>query len=451
MPFIPNTDEDRKEMLKNIGVKSVDELLSPIPPNFRLKKDLDLPSPLSELEVKKLMGSISNENVTTEDCISFLGAGAYDHYIPSMVNYVISRPEFYTAYTPYQAEASQGTLQTIYEYQSMVSELMSMDCSNASMYDGGSALAEACHMAISIKNRKKILIPDSVNPSYIACCETYLGKSQISNLKSQNHPQIEHIPVKDGLVDIDALRKMMNEEVSAVVVQHPNFFGLLEEVDEIEKIVHNAGALYITVPFPISLGVLKPPGDYGVDIVACEGQSLGIPQSFGGPYLGILATRREFMRKMPGRIIGKTVDTEGKRGFVMTLQTREQHIRREKATSNICTNEGLCAIAGCVYLTVMGKQGIREVGELCLQKAHYLAEKIGELDRFELLYNTPFFNEFVIKTPIPAEDIKDKLLKDKVFAGVVVDKNALLIAVTEKRTREEMDYFVERLKRMVGV
>ncbi|MCK4353358.1 aminomethyl-transferring glycine dehydrogenase subunit GcvPA [candidate division WOR-3 bacterium] len=440
MPFIPNTDEDRKKMLERIGVKNFEELLSPVPKDLRLKKPLNLPSPLSELEVKKLMQTNSNKNLNTENYISFLGAGCYDHYIPSAVDAIILRPEFYTAYTPYQAEASQGTLQTIYEYQSMICELTNMEVTNASMYDGGSALAEACHMASSIMGREEILISEGVNPSYINCVETYLGKNRV-----------KLIPLKNGRTDINVLKDILNSNIACVVIQHPNFFGILEPVAKIESLAHSKNSLYIGVVLPISLGILKPPGDWGADIVVAEGQSLGIPQSLGGPGLGILSAKKEFIRQMPGRIIGKTQDTKGRTGFVMTLQTREQHIRREKATSNICTNEGLCAIAACVYLTIMGKQGIKEVSEQCYSKAHCLADRIKEISGFSLAYKAPFFNEFVVQTPIEAERVVQNLIKDQIFAGVPISrfyknrKRELLIAVTEKRTRRELDYFVEKL------
>ncbi len=447
MRFIPNTVEERNEMLQRIGVKNFDALLSPIPEHLRLKTSLELPSALSELEIKKLMQGLSDSNISTNKAISFLGAGSYDHYIPQAVDYVIRRPEFYTAYTPYQAEASQGTLQTIYEYQSMICELTGMEVANASMYDGASALAEACYMARFIK-KGKILISEGVNPSYIQCLETYLGVEALCI-----------VPLQNGCTDINALKDILQKgDVSCVVVQHPNFFGVLEQVEELGALIHKNNALYIGIPLPASLGMLAPPGDWGAnqhlgaDIVVAEGQSLGIPQSFGGPGLGIFATRREWIRRMPGRIIGQTKDIEGKRSFVMTLQTREQHIRRERATSNICTNEGLCSIATCVYLTIMGAQGIREVSELCYEKAHYLAKRISEIPGFDLSYQTPFFNEFLIHTPIEASQIVQSLIKEHIFAGVPISKfykeqtNELLIAVTEKRTREELDYFVDKLK-----
>ncbi|MDD2889786.1 MAG: aminomethyl-transferring glycine dehydrogenase subunit GcvPA [bacterium] len=440
MPFIPNTDKDRAEMFAKIGVKNFEALLAPIPEHLRLKEPLNIPQPLSEMEVKKLLHQLASNNVTG---ISFIGAGSYDHYIPSLVDYVISRPEFYTAYTPYQPEASQGTLQTIYEYQSMICELFNMDIANASMYDGGSAIAEACKVASNANSKTTFLISEGVNPNYRKCVETYFGKKKV-----------KIIPLKNGQTDIEAIKDIYakNKDIACTVIQSPNFLGILEPVKEISSVVHSVNSLFIGVPLPISLGMLTPPGEWGADIAVAEGQAFGISQAFGGPGLGILSCKKDFVRSMPGRIIGKTQDSQGRRGFVMTLQTREQHIKRERATSNICTNEGLCAIAACVYLTVMGPQGLKEVGELCYNKAHYLAKRICEINGFKLVYEKPFFNEFVVSTPVSAEKIVNKLAKKKIFAGVPVSKfysghkNELLIAVTEKRTKEEIDYFVDSLK-----
>ncbi|MDD5528815.1 MAG: aminomethyl-transferring glycine dehydrogenase subunit GcvPA [bacterium] len=440
MPFIPNTDKDRAEMFAKIGVKNFEALLAPIPEHLRLKEPLNIPQPLSEMEVKKLLHQLASNNVTG---ISFMGAGSYDHYIPSLVDYVISRPEFYTAYTPYQPEASQGTLQTIYEYQSMICELFNMDIANASMYDGGSAVAEACKVASNANSKTTFLISEGVNPNYRNCVETYFGKKKV-----------KIIPLKNGQTDIEAIKEIYakNKDIACTVIQSPNFLGILEPVKEISSAVHSVNSIFIGVPLPISLGMLTPPGEWGADIAVAEGQAFGISQAFGGPGLGILSCKKDFVRSMPGRIIGQTQDSQGRRGFVMTLQTREQHIKRERATSNICTNEGLCAIAACVYLTVMGPQGLKEVGELCYNKAHYLAKRICEIEGFKLVYEKPFFNEFVVSTPISAEKIVNKLAKKKIFAGIPVSefysghKNELLIAVTEKRTKEEIEYFIEALR-----
>ena len=442
MPFIPNTDEDRKEMLASIGVKNFEELIANIPDELRFKGKLNLPEPLSELEVSALLHTNIQKNNRGIDYISFLGGGAYDHYIPAAIDHILLRSEFYTAYTPYQPEVSQGTLQAIYEYQSMIAELTAMDVSNASMYDGGSALAEAVLMAISETRRKKVLISKAVNPLYRQVITTYLSGLNIS---------IETINCDNGITDPDHLQKLIDQETAAVVIQHPNFWGYLEEVEELEQIIHQHKALYITSNDPISLAVLKPPGAYGVDIATGEGQCLGNPLNFGGPYLGILATRQRFIRKMPGRVAGATVDKHGRKGFVLTFQTREQHIRREKATSNICTNQALNALAATVYLALLGKYGIEKVATLCLNNSHYLAEKIKRIDGFELKFDKPFFKEFVISTPIDPEDIIQHLLNKKIKAGINLSKfelgltNCLLIAVTEKRTIEQMDLLVEAL------
>jgi glycine dehydrogenase subunit 1 len=445
LSFIPNTDRDREEMLKRIGVSSFEELLSEIPEQFRLKEGLDLPPPLSELEAREELKRISETNLDIESRVSFLGGGAYDHYIPAVVDHIISRPEFYTAYTPYQAEVSQGTLQTIYEYQSLVCHLTAMEAANASMYDGASAVAEAAHMAKGITEREKIVASEAIHPHYLKVLDTY---SRGLGLPPSR------VPTKHGRTDLEALSEYVTEETAAVLLQHPNFLGCLEDVDEVARIAHAKDALLVVSADPISLGLLKPPGDYSADICVGEGQPLGIPMSLGGPFLGLFATRRDFIRQMPGRLIGKTMDADGNPGFVMTLQTREQHIRREKATSNICTNEGLCALAACVYLTIMGKKGLREVAELCLQKSHYLAQEIEKLNGFELPYKTPFFKEFVVESPIPPKRIISTLIGKGFFAGVHLGrfrdewKNQLLIAVTEKRTKQEMDRFVQELSKL---
>ncbi|RKZ23083.1 aminomethyl-transferring glycine dehydrogenase subunit GcvPA [bacterium] len=438
--YIPITPEERKKMLEKMGV-SFEELLTPIPEELRFKGELNLPPPVSEYEAWKILRELSKENASFDEYICFMGAGAYDHYIPAPVNHILLRPEFYTAYTPYQAEVSQGTLQAIYEYQSMICELTQMDVSNASVYDGATALAEAILMGRRINRKNRVLLSGTVHPYYLRVIETYLFNTPFELVK---------VPEKDGKTDLDALSELMDENTSSFVFQHPNFFGTLEEVFEIEKIVHSKGALLIVSVDPISLGVLEPPGAYNADIATGEGQPLGIPASFGGPFLGIFTAKREYIRQMPGRIIGKTVDRDGNRGFVMTLQTREQHIRRERATSNICTNEGLCALAACVYLALMGKNGIREVAEQCAKKANYLAGRFEE-EGFKILYK-PFFREFVVELSIPAHEVVRKLMKEKILPGVDLGRfkkeweKRLLVAVTEKRTREEMEVFVHALK-----
>jgi len=443
MPFTPHTTEEKKAMLKEIGVVSFNELIKTIPKSVQFKGKLNLPKPIAELEAKKLLSEIANTNRNLSEYTSFLGAGAYDHYIPSVINHVISRSEFYTAYTPYQAEVSQGTLQGIYEYQSLICELFGMDVSNASMYDGASALAEACHMARDLTQRHKILIADTVNPHYMKVVRTYTEGLRIP---------IEIIPFKNGSIDLESLENLLDDNVAAVLVQHPNFFGSLEPIFEIERIVHKHGVLLVVCVDPISLGILTPPGEYNADIAVGEGQSLGIASSYGGPFLGIFTCKKEFIRRMPGRLSARTVDAEGKTGYVLALQTREQHIRRGKATSNICTNEALCALAAAVYLSVMGKQGIKEVANQCFAKSHYLANQIKKIKGFEIAYSTPFFKEFVVKTTIPPSSIIDAALKKRIFAGVDLHRfddhwqKNLLIAVTEQRTKKEMNKLVKIFK-----
>ena len=446
MDYVPNTSENKKRMLEKIGVKDFSQLIQSIPASLLLKKELGLPRALSEVELTKHMQELSSKSKSTHEMISFLGGGAYDHFIPSVVNHILSRSEFYTAYTPYQAEVSQGTLQSIYEYQSLICQLTEMDVSNASMYDGASAVAEAALLAHSETGRDEVLVFNSVHRHYVQVLRTY---TEGVGLK------IKVGRIAEGLIDIADLKKRVSDKVACVIVQNPNFFGLTEEVKEIESVVHSFGALLIMVCDPISLGLLKPPGKYGADIACGEGQSLGNLLNFGGPFLGYFACKKNLIRRMPGRIIGVTTDTEGKRGFVMTLQTREQHIRREKATSNICTNEALCALASCVYLSLMGKSGLKKVAGLCLQKSHYALEKIAQIDGFSKKFSAPFFKEFVVQTPIPPKRIIKSLVKRKVLAGIDLSMyklglaNCLLISVTERRTKEEIDYFVEQLKKLV--
>ena len=442
MPFIPNTDEDRKEMLASIGVENFEQLIANIPDELRFKEKINLPPPLSEMEITSHLHSKIKKNSGCIDYVSFLGGGAYDHYIPAAIDHIISRSEFYTAYTPYQPEVSQGTLQVIYEYQSMIAELMAMDVSNASLYDGASALAEAVLMAISETRKNKILISKAVNPFYRQVIASYISGQDV---------KLEFISSGEGVTDLDHLKKQIDNNTAAVVIQHPNFFGCLEDVDELEKIIHQHNALYITSNDPMSLAILEPPGNYNVDVATGEGQCFGNALNYGGPYLGILTTKEKFIRKMPGRIAGATVDTQGRQGFVLTYQTREQHIRRDKATSNICTNQALNALAATIYLALMGKYGLKNVATRCLNNSHYLADKIQNIDGFSLKYNRPFFKEFVIDTPVDPEKIIANLSKKRILAGINLNKldpdfkNNLLIAVTEKRTKEEMDLFIDAL------
>jgi len=443
-PFLPLSQEERKEMLKTIGVSSFEDLIVDIPEEARFKTELNLPSPLSEIEAKELLEDLADQN---ESGIVFLGAGAYDHYIPSAINHIISRSEFYTAYTPYQAEVSQGTLQVMYEYQSLISELTKMDITNASMYDGASALAEAALMALRIKkDRNKILICENLHPFYKETVRSYLHGQEISIIEIRYES-------KTGQIDIEDLEKKL-EGAAACIAQHPNFYGILEDPFKINKVIKEYEALFIVLFDPISLGILTPPGEYGADIAVAEGQPLGLPLSFGGPYLGIFTSRREYIRQLPGRISGMTVDRENKRGFVMALQTREQHIKRERATSNICTNQMLCALSATVYLTLLGKKGIKEVAEQCFYKAHFLFEKLREIKGIKTPFSGPFFKEFTIRTPVSSHRIVDEMKKFGILAGVPLsrfgmDENLLLIAVTEKRKKSEIIKYVNSLKEVI--
>lgn len=447
MHYIPNTDENRKEMLKAIGVQDFEEILSPIPKEARFEGEIHLPEPLSEYEISRHLQELSDQNAHAGTHTCFLGGGAYDHFIPAAVGHIISRPEFYTSYTPYQAEVSQGNLQAIYEYQTMIAELTGMDAANASMYDGASALAEAALLSSNVTRREEILISKTVHPFYRQVVATYCHRSGIT---------LKTLEEKDGITDIEALSKRAGDQTAGVLIQHPNFFGVLEDVESIEKIIHEKGGLLTMSVDPISLGLLKPPGEYNADIATGEGQALGNPLNFGGPYLGIFAVKDKLIRKMPGRIAGLTHDSKGQRGFVLTLQTREQHIRREKATSSICTNQQLCALAATVYLSLMGKKGMPAVANLCLQKAHYLAGELQKLDSVSLYLDKPFFKEFAIRCPISPKRIIEEMEKEKIFAGVDLGRfdysmeDGLLIAVTEKRTKAEMDRYVEVLSNILG-
>ncbi len=443
-PYIPMTEDDRNEMLQRIGVSSFEELIREIPVEARFKGKLNLPEPLSELEVRKLLQEIADQNGRLT---VFAGGGAYDHYVPSIVFHIMSYPQFYTAYTPYQAEVSQGTLQAMYEYQSLICELFDMEVANASMYDGASALAEAALMSIRIRRKRNVVLyPENLNPLYKKVLLTYLHGQD-------DEPVEVRYDRETGRLDLDDLRSKLNENVAGVLIQHPNFFGVMEDMPEIAKMVHEAGAALVVHVDPITLGVLAPPGEYGADIATAEGQPLGLPLAFGGPYLGVFASRFEYIRQMPGRISGKTIDAAGNTGFVMTLQTREQHIRRERATSNICSNQQLCALAVAVYLSTMGKAGIKEVAEQSFYRAYYLFDKLME-NGIEPAFKGTFFREFAVKTPIPASEVVDKMADKGILAGVPfslfgMDENLLLIAVTEKRSKKEMDEYVKAFLEVV--
>ncbi|MCF7801419.1 MAG: aminomethyl-transferring glycine dehydrogenase subunit GcvPA [Candidatus Marinimicrobia bacterium] len=440
--YIPNTTDDQHKMLEELGVQNFEELLALIPEAVRFKGELPIEPGVSELEHKADVMAFSRSSASTASHISFLGAGSYDHYIPQIVDVLVSRSEFYTAYTPYQAEVSQGTLQAMFEYQSMICELTGMSVANASLYDGASALAEACLLAVRHTRRNRILIAETVNPVYREVAETYGQALDI---------QYETLPTRGRLTDLSNLAGMNLEDVAAVVVQSPNFFGMLEDINGVKTAIGSAGALFITVNNPMSLALIKSPGELGADIAVGEGQVLGAHQSYGGPYLGFMAVTEALTRKIPGRIVGETVDTSGRRAFVMVLRTREQDIRRERATSNICTNQGLVALTACIYMASLGKQGLRKVAELSTQKAHYLAGSIGKIPEFNVAVESPFFNEFIVECPVPATQVIQKAGEAGFLAGVAVEDyfpghpNELLMAVTEKRTREQIDAFVKFL------
>lgn len=437
MSYVLNTPADQKEMLETIGAKSIAELFHPIPPAFRLNRALNVPAAQAEMELQQHFAALCKRNISADDAVCFLGGGSYDHFIPAVVDVVSSRSEFYTAYTPYQAEASQGSLQAFYEYQTLIAEIAGLDVANASLYEGGSAVAESVLMALGIHpERRKVLVAESVHPEYRQTLATYLANLSVD---------IQTLPTPLGFLDPDELKKVIDDKTLCVIVQHPNFFGGLEEVDAIGKICKSHGALYIVSFDPISVGLLKKPGDYGADIAVGEGQCLGNPMAFGGPYVGLMACREEFVRKIPGRIVGQTTDRAGRRCWVLTLQTREQHIRREKATSNICTNQGLFALRAAAYLTALGPQGLRETASLCLNKSHYLAAALAKIPGVKLAFNRPFFKEFVIETPTDAVPLLEKLLKAGYHAGLPLGRwcpqrsRAIGIAVTEKRTKAELD------------
>jgi glycine dehydrogenase subunit 1 len=444
--YVPNTDADREAMLAAIGARSVDELFADIPADAR-SKPLDLPPALSEMDATRLMRALAGNNTDMSQQACFLGAGAYRHVSPSTVAHVTGRSEFYTAYTPYQPEVSQGTLQTIYEYQSMLTELTGMDAANASMYEGASALAEAVIMATVATRRRRIVVASTVHPQYRDTARTYAEgpELRIDEVGPTLSGQF------DGRLSVETARDSLNEETAALVVQQPNFLGSVEDLRGLAAAAHAVGALLVVAVNPLSLALLESPGAAGADIVVGEGQPLGIPLAYGGPWLGIFAAREQYIRQMPGRIVGMTTDLEGKRGFVLTLQTREQHIRRERATSNICTNVALCALASTVYMTTLGKNGLRQVANLCLQKAHYAAERIAALPGFSIANRAPFFHEFVVRCPAPTGEIQARLAERGILAGYRLGReyaeldDALLLCTTEINTREEIDRLVAGL------
>ncbi|MCK5811889.1 MAG: aminomethyl-transferring glycine dehydrogenase subunit GcvPA [Clostridiales bacterium] len=426
--YIPNTNEQQVEMLHAIGVKNIEQLFDIIPKAVKFNGLLNIPGGLTEMEIIKYFSSLANLNKTTDDYICFLGAGAYDHYVPSVIDHMLSRQEFYTSYTPYQPEISQGMLQAIFEYQTMICQLTSMDACNASMYDGPTALAEACVMAYSTQKRKnKILLLDSIHPEAKQVVSTYLQYRDVDIVQTTLETLVD---------DID-------ENTACLCVQTPNYYGQVEKLKELGEAIHKVKGLLVVYTDPISLGILQPPGDFGADIVVGEGQVLGNPLAYGGPYLGFFAVTGKLVRKMPGRIVGQTVDTEGKRAFVLTLQAREQHIRREKATSNICSNQSLNALAATIYLSVIGKKGIKDIAKRCLVNAHYTYEQLIDTGLFEKVSDKPFFKEFVVKCKANVSKINDHLIENGFLGGYDLGDGLWLVAVTEKRTKEEIDLFVK--------
>ncbi len=440
MRFAPHTDEDVGRMLEAIGLRSLDELFDQIPPSVRLDRPLDLPDGLSEMEVLADLEALAGRNRSTDDLICFAGAGAYDHYVPAVVWALAGRSEFYTSYTPYQPELSQGVLQALFEYQSMICELTGLDVANASLYDGATALAEAVSVARSALGRSRVLVSGGVDPRYVETLRTF-GRG------AGYEPEVFPIPGGRGG------EPPVGPDVAAVVVQHPNVYGVLEPARDLFELARGAGARAIHVFDPLSLGVLAPPGELGADIAVAEGQGLGNHLSFGGPYLGVIAARMEDVRRLPGRIVGETVDVDGKVGYVLTLQAREQHIRREKATSNICTNQTLMAIAATVYLAWLGPEGLAELGRQCAAKAAYAAERLTQIPGVDLLFpDAPFFKEFALRLPKPASTLRDALVARGFLAGVPLpdaDGHTLLVAVTERRTRAEIDALAEAMREVV--
>jgi glycine dehydrogenase subunit 1 len=445
--YIGNTSREQREMLTTIGAGSLEDLLVRVPAKARLSRPLQLPAALAETDLIRHLRALASQNAEADTYACFLGAGVYDHYVPSPINHLISRGEFFTAYTPYQPEASQGTLRTIYEYQTMIAELTGMDVANASIYDGASSLAEAALMAHSVTGRGEIVLARGVHPFYRRVTATY-GEGPRLKLRD--------VPAPEGVLDLDAARKLVTERTAGLVVQTPNFHGCLEDLAAASEIAHASGALLIAVVDPAMLGVLKPPGSLGADIVVGEGQGLGVPLSFGGPYLGVFAAREELVRRMPGRLVGATVDRDGARGFVLTLQTREQHIRRAKATSNICTNVALCALMATIYMAIVGKRGLARVGELCAQKAHYAASRFAEVNGVSLRFSAPFLREFTLRLPKSPERVAARLARERILAGVPLKAfdrglgDCLLVAVTEKRTRDEIDAYAAALAKAVA-
>jgi glycine dehydrogenase subunit 1 len=441
--YLPMTEEDKKQMMEEIGIESIEELFKEIPEQVRFRRRYQIPEAMDEPTLVRHLNRLASKNATFDQYVNFLGAGVYEHHIPSVVGHVISRSEFYTAYTPYQPEISQGELQAMFEFQTMICELTGMEVANSSMYDGATALAEAANMAVGVTRRKKVVISSTVHPESREVLKTSAKGSGV---------EIVEVPYQNGVTDLAQLEQLVDADTAAVIVQTPNFFGCLEDLAKIEKIAHQHKGLFVVSSNPLSLGILEPPGRFGADIVVGDAQPLGIPAAFGGPHCGIFATTKAYMRRLPGRIVGQTVDEEGRRGFVLTLQAREQHIRRDKATSNICSNQALMALAAAVYLSAMGKQGIQEVARLNVQKANYAKKRLSQVPGVEVVFSAPSFNEFVVKLPRSVKEVNEALFQQGIIGGYDLGKdypelaNHMLIAVTEVRTKAEIDRLAEVLE-----
>ncbi len=442
MRYTQITDPQQEQMLEAIGARSIDDLFATIPAELRFRGDLNVPRGVSELELLRDAQSLASRNNDCTELVCFLGGGAYDHFIPTVVDALSSQSEFLTAYTPYQAEASQGILQLFYEFQTMVCQLTEMEVANASLYEVASSAAEAAMMALSITGRRRVMVAECVHPDTCCVLATYL---------SQQEADVVSIASVDGVIDESTLASVLDDSTAAVVLQSPNFFGCLERLDRIIPAIHAAGALAIVSTDPVACGMLKPPGALGADIVVAEGQALGIPLQYGAPYLGLIATREKFLRKLPGRVVGQTRDLEGRRGFCLALQTREQHIKRERATSNICTNQGLFAIRASIHMASLGRQGIARVANLCFDKAHYAAGRIAALNGYEIAFSSPFFKEFTLRTSRDVSRALAKCRERGILGGVPLARfdhrymDCFLVAVTEKRTKKEIDDLVSAL------
>jgi glycine dehydrogenase subunit 1 len=441
IPYLPHTVDDRRAMYDVLGVAGMEDLLSEIPGALRCGP-LNLPAAASEPEILRELDGLARRNTVVAGPRSFLGGGAYNHHIPATVSALVARGEFVTAYTPYQPEVSQGTLQVIYEWQSMICDLTGLDVSNASLYDAATACAEAAMMAVNATGRHGVLASAALNPQYLQVLRTYCWSQGLT---------LQEIAVSDGRIDIASLRATLDDQAAVLIVQSPNYVGAIEDQQDLAALAHAAGALYVTCADPLSLALLATPGQVGADVAIGDAQPFGIPLSYGGPYAGYIATTSALVRRLPGRIVGASVDSLGRRAYTMTLRAREQDIRREKATSNICSNNALCATTATVYLAYMGKQGLRHVADLCLQKAHYAARRIAGIDGYELAFAAPFFHEFVVRTPRPGAEIRDRLLHRGMLAGIPVDgmcgvEHGLLICCTEQNQREDVDALVQGLE-----